>query len=416
MSNSMRKNLKIYIFYSTILLLFIASCKTIFKTSPYQEYLKSLESADLANSKMAILWKERGGKAITSPTQEIKTPHQEEIFFKDHTPQALGYKINYKKGRKYIFSIKTDEKANFKIFIDLFEGDKNRNYWSLKSADTTLIYENQDDKILILRLQPELLISGKVNLKIVDEPKLGFPVSNAGNKNIQSFWGMDRDGGSRKHEGIDIFAKKGTPVLAVDKGTITRVQETAIGGKVIWQRLGISQSIYYAHLDSQLVKDGQIVNKGDTIGLIGNTGNAKRTSPHLHFGIYTSSGAIDPLDYVLLNNTTTPTLKNEIKYLGEEIIIKKNNKIIPIKILAVSNAAIIYENELGEIENTNNVKLEKISNQPKFKTQKYLYAKPIVNDIEIGILNPEEQFTVLGKTDGFFYIQQKDIKGWVSIN
>ncbi|KHJ38885.1 murein DD-endopeptidase MepM [Pedobacter glucosidilyticus] len=396
----------------------MASCKSIFKTSPYNEYLNSLESAGLSNSKMAVLWKEKGAKAITSPTQEIKSPHQEEIFFRDHTPQALGYKINYKKGRKYIFSIKTAEEANFKIFIDVFESDKQlHHYWGLNSADTTLVYENQEDKTLILRLQPELLITGKVNLKIIDEPKLGFPVSNAGNKNIQSFWGMDRDGGSRKHEGIDIFAKKGTPILAVDKGAITRVQETTIGGKVIWQRLGVfSQSIYYAHLDSQLVKVGQTVHKGDTIGLIGNTGNAMGTSPHLHFGIYTSSGAIDPLDYVLLNNTAVPALKKEIKYLGEEIIIKKNNKIIPIKVLAVSNAAIVYENELGIIENASNVNLERVNHQPKYKTEKYLYAKPLPNDMEVGILNPKEKFTVLGKTDGFFYIQQNGIKGWVSIN
>jgi hypothetical protein len=59
------------------------------------------------------------------------------------------------------------------------------------------------------------------------------------------------------------------------------------------------EHLYYAHLDKQLVRAGQRVRAGDTLGLVGNTGNARTTAPHLHFGIYRSGqGAVDPLPFV----------------------------------------------------------------------------------------------------------------------
>jgi len=65
-------------------------------------------------------------------------------------------------------------------------------------------------------------------------------------------------------------------------------------------------TLYYAHLDKQLAVEGQQVKTGDTLGLMGNTGNARTTPPHLHFGIYTGGGAIDPLPFV---NTDVATPK-----------------------------------------------------------------------------------------------------------
>jgi hypothetical protein len=127
---------------------------------------------------------------------------------------------------------------------------------------------------------------------------LAFPV--AGKKaSIASFWGDVRDGGKRKHEGIDIFAKKGTPVVAICDGIVTSTGNTPRGGKTIWvQSLKHTWTAYYAHLDVQKVKVGQFVKKGQTIGTVGNTGNARTTPPHLHFGIYTWWGAVNPLPYV----------------------------------------------------------------------------------------------------------------------
>jgi hypothetical protein len=127
---------------------------------------------------------------------------------------------------------------------------------------------------------------------------LVFPVSGA-RSNIGSFFGDSRSGGKRKHEGIDIFAKKGTPVVAVCDGYITAVENGGLGGKTVWLRSEDGEwSAYYAHLDIQKVSTGQFVQQGDILGTVGNTGNAKYTPSHLHFGIYTYSGAINPLPYV----------------------------------------------------------------------------------------------------------------------
>jgi hypothetical protein len=58
-------------------------------------------------------------------------------------------------------------------------------------------------------------------------------------------------------------------------------------------------SLYYAHLDRQTVAAGQRVRAGDTVGFVGNTGNARTTAPHLHFGVYRAGeGAVDPFPYV----------------------------------------------------------------------------------------------------------------------
>jgi murein DD-endopeptidase MepM/ murein hydrolase activator NlpD len=127
---------------------------------------------------------------------------------------------------------------------------------------------------------------------------LVFPV--AGKKSfVGSFWGAVRDGGKRKHEGIDIFARKGTPVVAICDGIIVSKGSTPRGGKVLWlQSTTHPMTVYYAHLDQHKAKSGQFVRKGEVIGTVGNTGNARYTPAHLHFGIYKYTGAVNPLPYV----------------------------------------------------------------------------------------------------------------------
>jgi murein DD-endopeptidase MepM/ murein hydrolase activator NlpD len=138
--------------------------------------------------------------------------------------------------------------------------------------------------------------------------ELIFPIT--GKSNIGSYWGDTRDGGARKHEGIDIFASKGTPVVAVTDGYVLEVTEDGIGGKsVTIQSDDYSWRSYYAHLDEQKVVRGQVVKKGQLIGTVGNTGNAKTTPAHLHFGIYDGYGAIDPLPYV----KTSPKIAAPVK-------------------------------------------------------------------------------------------------------
>ena len=140
-------------------------------------------------------------------------------------------------------------------------------------------------------------VRSKTTMRSVSK-SLTFPV--AGKKsNIGSLWGASRDGGRRKHRGIDIFAKKGTPVVAISDGVITLKDNTPIGGKTLWLKSSShGVTAYYAHLDQHLVKEGQRVRKGQVIGTVGKTGNARTTPPHLHFGIASGKGWVNPLPYV----------------------------------------------------------------------------------------------------------------------
>jgi murein DD-endopeptidase MepM/ murein hydrolase activator NlpD len=142
---------------------------------------------------------------------------------------------------------------------------------------------------------------------------LAFPVGSK-KSFVGSFWGAVRDGGRRKHEGIDIFARKGTPVVAISDGVIVSGGSTPRGGKVLWLKSSRhSWSAYYAHLDKQLVKSGQFVRKGQVIGTVGNTGNARTTPSHLHFGLYTAKGAMNPYPYV----------KHSPKLVAKSVVKKK---------------------------------------------------------------------------------------------
>ncbi|HZF67793.1 MAG TPA: M23 family metallopeptidase, partial [Gemmatirosa sp.] len=163
----------------------------------------------------------------------------------------------------------------------------------------------------IVRLQPELLRAVAWTATAEAGPSLAtFPVQGRSARSVQSFWGADRDGGARAHQGIDIFAPRGTPALAATDGVVRHVGENRLGGRVVflYDPAG-GQSLYYAHLDAQAVTGGQRVRAGDTLGFVGNTGNARTTSPHLHFGIYRGGeGAVNPFPYVDDQQPRAPAL------------------------------------------------------------------------------------------------------------
>lgn len=151
---------------------------------------------------------------------------------------------------------------------------------------------------------------------------MAFPVAGHGNRSIQSRFGVARDGGARSHAGIDIFAPRGTPVLAVIEGVVRSTRPNPLGGVVVWLHdASRRQSLYYAHLDRHQVTEGQQVQVGDTIGFVGNTGNAATTPPHLHFGIYRArTGAIDPYPWVAFTDTVPGRLTADTARLGRRVM------------------------------------------------------------------------------------------------
>lgn len=175
------------------------------------------------------------------------------------------------------------------------------------------------------------------------------------------------------------------------------------------------QSIYYAHLDSQAVSAGQVVKKGAIVGFMGNTGNAKYTASHLHFGIYTGSGAIDPLLYIQKRDTIPGKLKLSEKYLGDELVIKTENGQVPVNVLSVSSGAINYDDYLGNLQSINQMNIDgKI--KVKFKpnpTVQNIINEPFSEGIPIAKFNVKGVFKILGYVDNYLYLEQNDVKGWV---
>jgi hypothetical protein len=184
-----------------------------------------------------------------------------------------------------------------------------------------MVYEPYRDGDYLLRLQPELLRGGRYRVELTLDPMLSFPVDGMNGSSIGSGFGAPRDGGARDHHGVDIFADRGTPVLAASPGRVSRVEETSRGGLVVWIRdERRSQNLYYAHLSQQLVQPGALVEIGDTVGLIGNTGNARTTPPHLHFGVYVRGeglrGPQDPIPYLVRPRRPLPRLPAAPERLG----------------------------------------------------------------------------------------------------
>ena len=99
------------------------------------------------------------------------------------------------------------------------------------------------------------------------------------------------------HEGNDIFAAAGTPVVAVCKGTLNRVGTLSISGNRLWVKCDKGRdSFFYAHLSAFAndTRAGEHVTAGKVLGFVGSTGDAEQTPPHLHFEIHPGGG--DPVD------------------------------------------------------------------------------------------------------------------------
>jgi murein DD-endopeptidase MepM/ murein hydrolase activator NlpD len=127
-----------------------------------------------------------------------------------------------------------------------------------------------------------------------------FPV--AGEATYADDWHAPRSSPEpHVHEGADVFAAKGTPVVAAADGVVSTQAGTAVGGNALRLTEADGTFYYYAHLDRFAVglEDGGPVEKGDIIGFVGATGNAEGGSPHLHFEIHPRGGeAVPPVPYL----------------------------------------------------------------------------------------------------------------------
>jgi murein DD-endopeptidase MepM/ murein hydrolase activator NlpD len=297
------------------LLLLLASCSkpqtlaALFqKTTPHDDYARALTRAGLQEAALGRQWQKAADQALHD-SLTVTLPVLETGYFRSEQPTAASYRYAVRAGElvHVRLTLAPGPTLAARVFVDAFGLAPGQSPELLKwtATDTTAAgsydysYQVANDGQHLLRVQPELLAAGRYTLRLWRGPGLGlFPVKGRTDQAIGSFWGNERDGGARRHEGVDIFAPRGTPAVAATDGYITRTGESKLGGRVVWLADARGQHLYYAHLDKQLVQPGQRVRAGDTLGLVGNTGNARTTAPHLHFGIYRTGGAVDPWPFL----------------------------------------------------------------------------------------------------------------------
>jgi murein DD-endopeptidase MepM/ murein hydrolase activator NlpD len=291
----------------------------LFYGTPHERYAASLIRRGVADTAAGRIWLATAEESLAR-ARPVNLPRSEGLSFAADDPQAAAFSVALRRGQRYI----AEAVGARVVFIDVFrrdgrslhhvanasqhpsdrQSDRQSDRESDRQSDAAL--EVGSDGEYVIRVQPE--IEGDVRVTLVQraEPTLPIPVERATPSKIQSFFGSARDAGRREHQGVDIFAPRGTHVIAAAGGLVSSVGTNRLGGNVIWvARLMRGETYYYAHLDTQLVTVGTRVKQGDVIGTVGNTGNARSTAPHLHFGIYTPGGAIDPLPYIATRSART---------------------------------------------------------------------------------------------------------------
>jgi peptidoglycan LD-endopeptidase LytH len=129
---------------------------------------------------------------------------------------------------------------------------------------------------------------------LAPEATPGFVCPVQGGASFANTWGAPRSGG-RRHKGVDMFNARNTPLLAALDGRVTFSSNT-LGGRSAHVYSDIGITFYYAHLEGypSNISSGQRVSAGTVIGYLGNSGNARYTSPHLHFEIRPGGVAVNP--------------------------------------------------------------------------------------------------------------------------
>jgi murein DD-endopeptidase MepM/ murein hydrolase activator NlpD len=129
-------------------------------------------------------------------------------------------------------------------------------------------------------------------------PDYAFPVAGGAHYG-HDFGNFRADTGF--HEGSDLFAPEGTPLVAVQAGVLHNVGWNRLGGWRLWLEDAHGNWFYYAHLSaySPIAKDDGHVNAGDVVGFVGSTGDAQGGPTHLHFEIHPGGQwAVPPYDYL----------------------------------------------------------------------------------------------------------------------
>jgi len=409
-------------------------------SSPYERYAESLRDAGLEKTALGRDWLDAGGSVLTNATP-VDLPLHETGYLSPDDPAARAWRFTLAQGRRLVINLETIAADPFGVYLDLFElrGDppELQLVASAEEGAVQLEFEPERDGTFVLRLQPELLRGGRFTITEKTTATLAFPIEGREGRSLASSFGDPRDAGGREHQGIDIFAPRGARVVAAAEGWVTSASTNRLGGNVVWIRTLRGQSHYYAHLDQQLVGAGTHVQAGDQIGTVGNTGNARTTAPHLHFGIYRlGQGAIDPFPFVFTGTAKPAPITADTDALGSWRRVSSGNaRLRAAPGLAASIVRDLPQHTVVRIDGAVrdwyrvqlpdgtggfvNGQLTESTGRPVRTARAgavQLLNRPMVSAAPIADLEPGPRLPVLGRFGDFLFVRIADGReGWIQM-
>lgn len=289
----------------------------------HQRYTEALQSLGIGDSAVASQWVESAEEALQEPTP-VLPPVTETVYFDPREGEAAAFEFPVPRGQEVEITIDTDVQQ---YFADIYrianemQGNRLESpvHVASSSGEGRIVFVPRRSGRYLLRVQPEILRGGRFDIQIDSNATLSWPVPGTDRSHVISVFGDPRAGG-RTHHGIDIYNSHGAPVVAVSDSRVRSVGERDRGGNVVTlvdERVGIN--IYYAHLSRQTTTRDLRVQAGEQIGLIGNTGNAQGTTPHLHIGIYDGGWGrpADPWYFFVDGGAEPPAPTAEGEMLGQ---------------------------------------------------------------------------------------------------
>lgn len=159
-----------------------------------------------------------------------------------------------------------------------------------QSATDTLVKQKaSEDSAKAARARDALVSSARGGSSAM-LPVDGLVCPVNGSVSFIDSWGYPRSGG-RRHQGADMMTPRGTPLVAITGGTISKTGNGGLGGITVWLNGDNGVRYYYAHNSSNAVSTGQRVSVGQVVGYAGSSGNAAGGAPHLHFEVHPGGGA-----------------------------------------------------------------------------------------------------------------------------
>jgi len=142
--------------------------------------------------------------------------------------------------------------------------------------------------------------------KAAGEPQFTTPFKRPPGEITSVFgeWRTFNDGHRSQHLGLDLFAREGSKVTAINAGTVVLVRETFLAGNIVVVAHGAGFASAYYHLSKTSVAEGDVVAQGAALGLAGQTG--RTTGPHLHITIRVPGGFVDPAAFFKLAIAPAP--------------------------------------------------------------------------------------------------------------